>query len=103
MLALIDAELAGPLSVAELARVAGVSGSHFKVLFKRTLGVAPHAYVVRRRVERAQVLLGRGELSIAEVAFEVGFAHPSHMARWMRRLLGAAPTALQRRPITRSA
>lgn len=103
VLALIDAELAGPLSVAELARVSGVSGSHFKVLFKRTLGIAPHAYVVRRRVERARALICRGELSISEVAFEVGFAHPSHMARWMRRLLGVTPTALRPGPITRPA
>lgn len=92
----IDASLASPISLVDLARIAGVSPSHLKPLFKRTFGIAPHAYVVRQRVERARRLLQRGELSIAEVAFEVGFAHPSHLARWTRRLLGAPPRALRR-------
>ncbi|KYF72421.1 hypothetical protein BE15_48030 [Sorangium cellulosum] len=53
-----------------------------------------HEYVVQRRVERARALLLRGDLPASQVAIEAGFAHQSHMARCMRRVLGVTPTAL---------
>lgn len=69
---------------------------YLKTLFKRSTGVPVHEYVVQRRVERAKVLLMRGELPASQVALQAGFAHQSHMARCMRRVLGVAPTALAR-------
>jgi AraC family transcriptional regulator len=92
----IEAHLDQNLSLARLARVAGVSASHFKTLFKRSLGVPVHEYVIHRRVERAKALLLRGELPQGQVALEAGFSHQSHMARCMRRLLGVTPAALLR-------
>ena len=92
----IEAQLAEELSLRELAALAGLSASHFKSQFKRALGVPVHEYVIRRRIERARTLLELGELSITQVALEVGFAHPSHMARCMRRLLGVTPSVLRR-------
>jgi AraC family transcriptional regulator len=50
-----------------------------------------HQYVVRRRVERAKMLLLQGRLAMSQVALESGFAHQSHMARCMRRVLGMTP------------
>jgi AraC family transcriptional regulator len=55
-----------------------------------------HQYVVRRRVERAKALLLEGRLSISQIALEAGFAHQSHMANWMNRVLGATPTQIAR-------
>lgn len=92
----IEGHLAQDLSLARLADVAGISESHLKTLFKRTTGIPVHEYVVRRRVERAKVLLLRGELPASQVALEAGFAHQSHMARWMRRVLGVTPTSVAR-------
>jgi AraC family transcriptional regulator len=97
--AYIDAHLDRDLSLARLARIAGVSASHFKVLFRRSTGLAVHQFVVQRRVERAQALLERGDLPVSQVALETGFAHQSHLARWMRRLLGATPAAVMRASI----
>jgi AraC family transcriptional regulator len=91
----IEQHLDQRLSLVRLARVAGLSPSHFKTLFKRSLGLPVHEYVVRRRVERAKALLQRAELPASQVALEAGFAHQSHMARWMRRLLGVTPTAVK--------
>lgn len=91
----IDAHLARDLSLVELARVAGLGASHFKAEFKRATGLPVHAYVVRRRVERARQLLERNSASVGEVALEVGFAHQSHLAHWMRRLTGSSPTQLR--------
>jgi AraC family transcriptional regulator len=49
-----------------------------------------------RRVEKARSLLLRGTSAASEVAFAAGFAHQSHMARWMRRILGVRPLELMR-------
>jgi AraC family transcriptional regulator len=92
----IDAHLDADLSLAHLSAVANLSASHLKTLFKRSTGLPVHEYVVQRRVERARELLLRGELPISQVALEVGFAHQSHLARWMRRILGVTPTTIAR-------
>lgn len=92
----IEAHLGdGDVSLVRLARVAGVSGSHFRALFKRSMAVSVHEYVIRRRVERARTLLLRGELPASEVALVAGFSHQSHMARCMRRVLGVSPSELR--------
>lgn len=92
----IEAHLDQDLSLDVLAETAHYSTSHFKTLFKRTIGVAAHEYVMQRRVQRAKVLLQRGDLPASQVALETGFAHQSHMARCMRRLLGVSPGMLRR-------
>lgn len=92
----IDEHLTSPLTLQQLSQVAGTSVSYFKVAFKQTFGTPVHRYVVERRVERAAQLLAKGE-PISSVAAEVGFAHASHMARWMQRLLRTTPSQLKRR------
>jgi AraC family transcriptional regulator len=92
----IEEHLDQDLSLARLAGVVGVSASHLKTVFRRSTGLPVHEYVVQRRVERAKALLLRGELPASQVALEAGFAHQSHMARWMRRVLGVTPTAVVR-------
>jgi AraC family transcriptional regulator len=90
----VEAHLDRNLSLPFLASVAGMSTSHFKTLFRRSMGLPVHEYVVQRRVERAKELLLRADISAAEVALASGFAHQSHMARCMRRVLGVTPTQL---------
>ena len=92
----IEGNLDQRLTLAELAALADLSVPHFKVLFRETLGVPVHQYVVQRRVERARALLLQGALSASQVALETGFAHQSHMARWMGRVLGVTPRELVR-------
>lgn len=91
----IEAHLAGEVSLLRLARVSGVSASHLRVLFKRTVGIPIHEYVIQRRVERARVLLVESELPASQVALAAGFAHQSHMARCTRRVLGLAPSSIR--------
>nr|WKF61123.1 HTH-type transcriptional activator Btr [Paraburkholderia busanensis] len=90
----IEAHLDQRLTLTELAALADLSVPHFKVLFRETLGMPVHQYVVRRRVERARVLLLQGKLSASQIALDTGFAHQSHMAHWMGRLLGVTPREL---------
>lgn len=96
VLELIEARLDQRLTLAELAAAAGLSPSHFKPLFKASTGLAPHQFVIRRRVERARALLLDGSLPMAQIALDAGFAHQSHMARAMRRVLGTTPGTLRR-------
>ena len=96
LLAYIEDNLDGALTLGNLAGVAGLSASHLKALFRQSMGVPVHQYVVRRRVERATTLLRGGNLSSSEVALASGFAHQSHLARQMRRLLGVTPTAVRK-------
>ncbi|MCI0388551.1 MAG: AraC family transcriptional regulator [Acidobacteria bacterium] len=92
----IEDNLAESISLGDLAAVVGLSVSHFNVLFREAVGLSPHQYLIRRRVERAKNLLGEGKLSICQIATESGFAHQSHLARHTRRVLGVAPKALQK-------
>ncbi|MFZ6182879.1 helix-turn-helix domain-containing protein [Nannocystis pusilla] len=92
----IEEHLDHDLSLATLADVAGISASHLKTLFRRSLGLPVHTYVIHRRVDRARALLLRGRMAASQVALEVGFSHQSHMARCMRRVLGVTPTSLTR-------
>ena len=91
----IDANLDQRLTLDELAAQAQLSVPHFKALFRDTLGVPVHQYVVQRRVERARALLLQGRLSASQIALDTGFAHQSHMAHWMSRLLGVTPRELR--------
>lgn len=97
VLAYIEDNLAEELSLAAVAGIAGMSVSHLKPVFRASVGMPVHRYVIRRRVERAKILLAQGKLPIAEVALASGFAHQSHLARHMRRLLGVSPLILRRK------
>ncbi|MDB4976854.1 MAG: Transcriptional regulator [Myxococcaceae bacterium] len=92
----IGAHLDQELSLERLAAVVGISASHLKTLFKHSTGLPVHAYVTQARVQRARALLQGSDLPASQVALEAGFAHQSHMARCMRRVLGVVPTSIAR-------
>jgi AraC family transcriptional regulator len=92
----VEANLDGELTLEQVADVAGMSIPHLTTLFRRTMGQSVHGYVMERRVQRARALLLGHRMTIAEVALETGFAHQSHLARWMRRLLGVTPSEILR-------
>jgi AraC family transcriptional regulator len=95
VLSYIESNLSQDISLQDVASVAGLSVSHFKGLFRQSVGVPVHQYLVRRRVERATSLLKDSDLSISQIALEAGFAHQSHLAHHVRRLLGVSPKALR--------
>jgi AraC family transcriptional regulator len=76
----------------QMAAVVHLSPYHFARQFKAATGLAPHQYVIARRVERAQELLRTDrELGLAEVAFRCGFANQSHFCLHFRRIVGVTP------------
>ena len=92
----IGDNISSNLSLADLAAVAGLGTSTFRALFKQSVGVPVHQYVIRRRVETAASLLSRGGARLSEVAVQAGFVDQSHMARCMRRILGMTPASVMR-------
>jgi AraC family transcriptional regulator len=88
----------GPLSLVELARVACLSKFHFLRSFKALTGVTPARHLAELRVERAQQLLRRTpELSLSEVAHQVGFSEAAALSRAFRRLSGVRPGSYRSR------
>ncbi|MCI5067831.1 AraC family transcriptional regulator [Acidovorax sp.] len=92
----IEARLDTPLALAELARDAGVSVRHFSRAFSAAMGMPPHQYILRQRVERARILVSQG-MPLAEVAQQVGFSDQSQLSRTFRRFTGCSPTAFRGR------
>src|SRR4051794_22427895 len=67
-----DAHYADRLGVDDMARAAGLSRAYFSREFKQAFGVAPHAYLLTRRLERAASLLRVTDRSVAEICMDVG-------------------------------
>lgn len=88
-------ELEGAMPLTELAALVQLSPSHFARQFKRTMGVPPHQFVIRLRVERAKRLLRQG-ICIKEAAFTCGFASQEHLTHAFRRIAKTTPGQFQR-------
>jgi AraC family transcriptional regulator len=87
----INEHLHEEVKLIELAAIAQISPYHFLRLFKQSMGITPHQYILQRRIDKAKYLLEQRELSIAEIAFRVGFCDQSHLTRCFKRLLGMTP------------
>lgn len=90
----IGAHLQETLTTGMIARKVHLSVFHFTRLFKGTTGLAPHRYLIKCRVIRAQELLRTGNFRVAEVAYETGFCDQSHLDRHFRRHFGFPPKVL---------
>jgi AraC family transcriptional regulator len=87
----ITSHLDQNLELEKLAQQVGMSQFYFSRLFKQSLGTTPHQYVIQQRVERAKQLIQNGQLSLAEIALECGFANQAHLNRHFKRLVGVTP------------
>lgn len=87
----IEAYLTQDMSLSELALEAGLSKFHFSRLFKNAIGLSPHQYVLKRRIERAIPVLKQGKLTIAQVASQFGFADQSHFTHIFKQVKGVTP------------
>jgi transcriptional regulator GlxA family with amidase domain len=87
----VETHLSESIDVAELAAIAGLSVFHFARQFKQSAGIAPHHYLIKRRVERAREMLACTDFSLSEIAIATGFSDQSHFARHFRQMLGTTP------------
>jgi sigma-54 dependent transcriptional regulator, acetoin dehydrogenase operon transcriptional activator AcoR len=95
VMAYVDARIGGPISLDDLATVAGVSRFHFHRQFRKSAGVTPHEYVLRVRIERAKGLLTGSDLTVGEVSGAVGFADQSHFSNIFRKLTAMTPRSFR--------
>jgi len=92
----IDTNLNTSLSCETLARLARLSVSHFARAFKYTFGYSPHAFLMRRRMERAQGLMLKSNAPLAHIALECGFADQAHLSRLFLQFTGESPASWRR-------
>jgi AraC family transcriptional regulator len=78
-------------TIAELAQQCGLSSGYFSRAFRQTVGVTPHQWLVRKRVERARALLLGSALGLAEIAVMCGFVDQSHFTRVFAKFEGNSP------------
>jgi len=87
----IDANLGERLTLMTIAGELRLSPHHFAHVFKRLIGVAPHKYIMQRRLERARQLLVHTDLPLVAIAMELGYASQSHFSEQFHREVGVTP------------
>jgi AraC family transcriptional regulator len=92
----IDRNLHRPIHTQDLSSVARRSPAHFSRSFKLTFGEPPHAYVVKRRLEKACHLMVTSPASLSEIALSVGFSDQAHLCRLFRQAFGQSPASWRR-------
>jgi AraC family transcriptional regulator len=93
----IEANLALPITLHDIALHAGLSRMHFASLFKISTGMSPHTYLLHRRVQRAKCLLASTNQPVLDIAVDVGFHSQSHFANVFRKMMGATPSSWRSR------
>jgi AraC-like DNA-binding protein len=89
----MDREYAQPLDVEALALGVNMSAGHLSREFKRAYGESPYSYLMTRRIERAMALLRRGDLSVTDVCFEVGYQSLGTFSTRFTELVGMSPSS----------
>ena len=93
----IEEHFAKPISMADMAALAGLSASHFNRRFRQLLRMTPMQYLRAIRVQAAQRLLTTTSKSIADIALEAGYNDQSHLTRRFREVTGMNPAAYRKR------
>jgi AraC-like DNA-binding protein len=88
--------LAEQIRIKHLASLVALSPFYFVRTFKAHVGVPPHQYLTRVRIERASELLGETSLTVTQICHRVGFSSLSHFINTFRRHTGLSPLAFRR-------
>lgn len=86
----------GPPTVAWCAEQFHLTPSYFGDIVRREMGITPQAFLQTKLIDRAKSLLASQELTINEIAEELGFSYPNHFARLFRQKTGMSPSAFRR-------
>jgi transcriptional regulator GlxA family with amidase domain len=93
----MDREYDKPLDVPALARTALMSPAHFSRRFRDAYSETPYSYLMTRRIERAKALLRRGDLTVTDVCFAVGWGSLGSFSARFTELVGESPSAYRAR------
>jgi AraC-like DNA-binding protein len=92
----IELNLAANILTRDLASVVKLSPFHFCRAFRESFGMTPHAYLVQRRLERAQGLMLTTDAALSQIAVECGLSDQPHLNKLFRKLVGQSPAAWRR-------
>jgi AraC family transcriptional regulator len=92
----IDALLGAPIRVRDFEEITGLSASYFARAFKVSVGQSVHAYIIRRRIERAQEMMVTTDDPLCEIAVACGLCDQAHLSRLFRRIVGLSPNVWRR-------
>ena len=92
----IDINLTSGIRSRDLARLIDLSESHFSRAFKSSVGVPPHSYITRRRIELAREMMCASDQALAQIAIVCGWSDQSHFCRVFRRVVGLSPDEWRR-------
>ena len=87
----IEHSFQSEISLATLADEAGYSRGHFLKMFRASMGMTPHRYLLKRRIDHARTLLKRPGKSIIDVAADCGFSSQAHLSQVFREHVGVTP------------
>jgi AraC-like DNA-binding protein len=90
---MLAGDLTGATPLSEIVQACGLSISHFSREFRRSTGLAPHAWLLHTRVETAKAMLRGREAPLSAIALACGFADQSHFTRVFTRRVGLSPGA----------
>lgn len=93
---MLAGDLTGSTPLHEIAYACGLSVSHFSRAFRKTTGLAPHAWLLQARVDAAKAMLRRGDTPLSAIAQTCGFADQSHLATVFKRRVGYSPSIWRR-------
>jgi AraC-like DNA-binding protein len=94
---MVEADLASDLSIVTLSRECGLSASYFARAFRISLGMTPHQWITRRRIERAKSLMARTAENLSQISLTCGFVDQSHLGRVFLNQEGISPAQWRRR------
>ncbi len=89
-------DMENPPSLLQLARYAGMNQQKLKCGFRRVFDDTAFGYLQQYRLEEARKLLQEGNLSVSEVALQVGYSHFGHFASIFKRKFGIAPSSIKK-------
>jgi AraC family transcriptional regulator len=92
----IERNIAEAIRVSDLSALVFRTEAHFSRTFKRSFGLSPHAYVLRRRIELASQLMIESSTPLSQIALRCGFNDQAHLSKRFRKHTGATPAAWRR-------
>jgi AraC family transcriptional regulator len=95
-IAFLDANLGREVSLSALAQECGLSASHFARAFRKSTGMAPYQWLLRRRVEKARHQLRSTDAPLTDIGLACGFADQSHFTRVFAKVVGMSPGSWRR-------
>jgi AraC family transcriptional regulator len=91
--AFLAANFSRNVSLGEVASFCGISRAHFARAFRQTIGIPPHQWLLRYRIDRAKAMMRDDHLNLAALSVACGFSDQSHFTHIFTRMTGLSPGA----------